>query len=336
MRALITGVTGQDGAYLSQLLLNKGYEVFGARRRCTAPNTDKLKRLGVEVEMVPFELGEYENIKRTIQKVKPDEIYNLAAMSFVGDSFELPLYTVDVNGLGVLRILEAIRGTNIRLYQASTSEMFGNAAPRQTEDTPFVPRSPYGCGKLLAHSLCRNYREAYGTKASCGILFNHESPLRGEEFVTQKIARGVWSGNLTLGNLDAKRDWGHARDYVEAMWLMLQSDADDYVIATGVARSVRAFVQAAEKAAGVKCAVEIDPRFYRPTEVNHLCGDATKAFEKLNWEPKISFEGLVKEMVREAQCSTSTSDTTQKKSQPTKSAPIPLSETQVSQSAYLR
>ena len=300
MRALITGVTGQDGAYLSQFLQKQGYEVFGAYRRSAQPNTERLQRLGVQVEMVPFELGEYENVKRTIQKVKPDEIYNLGAMSFVGDSFELPLYTVDVNGLGVLRILEAIRGTNIRLYQASTSEMFGNAAPKQTEDTPFIPRSPYGCGKLLAHSLCRNYREAYGTKVSCGILFNHESPLRGKEFVTQKIARGIWSGKLTLGNLDAKRDWGHAKDYVESMWLMLQHDADDFVIATGVARSVRAFVQAAEKAAGVQCAVEIDSKFYRPTEVNHLCGDATKANDVLGWEPRTTFNELVSEMVREA------------------------------------
>ena len=330
MRALITGVCGQDGAYLSQLLQKQGYEVFGAYRRSAQPNQDRLERLGVEVEMVPFELGEYENIRRTIKKVKPDEIYNLGAMSFVHDSFEIPLYTVDVNGLGVLRILEAIRGTDIRLYQASTSEMFGNAAPKQSENTPFMPRSPYGCGKLLAHSLCNNYRDAYGVKVSCGIMFNHESPLRGEEFVTQKIARDIWSGKLTLGNLDAKRDWGHAKDYVEAMWLMLQHDADDFVIATGVARSVRAFVQAAEKAAGVKCAVSVDPKFYRPTEVNHLCGDATKAYEALNWEPRITFEGLVKEMVREAKCSTYSLVMTPKKLPHTKYVPTPLSDTRSS------
>ena len=326
MRALVTGVTGQDGAYLSQFLQKQGYEVFGAYRRSAQPNQERLERLGVEVEMVPFELGEYENVRRTIEKVKPDEIYNLGAMSFVGDSFELPLYTVDVNGLGVLRILEAIRGTDIRLYQASTSEMFGNAKPKQNETTRFAPRSPYGCGKLLAHTLCNNYRDAYGVKVSCGILFNHESPLRGEEFVTQKIAHGVWDGKLSLGNLDAKRDWGHAKDYVESMWLMLQTDADDFVIATGVARSVRAFVQEAEKAAGVKCAVSVDPQFFRPTEVNHLCGDATKAYEKLNWEPRITFEGLVKEMVREARCSTFLLDTTPKKSPHTKYVPIPLSD----------
>jgi len=328
MRALITGVTGQDGAYLAQFLDKQGYEVFGAYRRSAQPNQERLERLGVEVEMVPFELGEYENVRRTINKVKPDEIYNLGAMSFVADSFVLPLYTIDVNGLGVLRILEAIRGTDIRLYQASTSEMFGNAAPKQNENTPFVPRSPYGCGKLLAHSLCANYRDAYGVKVSCGIMFNHESPLRGEEFVTQKIARGVWNQKLSLGNLDAKRDWGHAKDYVEAMWLMLQHDADDFVIATGVAKSVRAFVQAAEKAAGVKCAVSVNPKFYRPTEVNHLCGDATKAYEVLGWKPTTTFEELVGEMVREAKCSTFTLATTPRRSPHTKYVPTPSSDMQ--------
>lgn len=298
-RALITGITGQDGAYLARFLTDQGYEVFGAYRRSARPDTTRLDYLDVQVEMVPFELGEYENVKRTIDKVNPDEIYNLGAMSFVGDSFELPIYTADVNGLGVLRILEAIRGKDIRFYQASTSEMFGNAAPRQNEQTPFVPRSPYGCGKLLAHTLCRNYRESYGLRVSCGILFNHESPLRGHEFVTQKIARGVWSGKLTLGNLNTYRDWGHARDYVEAMWLMLQSDADDFVIATGEARSVRAFVDAAKNAAGVECVVETDPQFFRPSEVNHLCGDPTKAYEVLGWEPKTSFDDMVYEMVME-------------------------------------
>jgi len=250
--------------------------------------------------MVPFELGEYENIKRTIDKIKPDEIYNLAAQSFVGDSFELPLYTCDTNGMGVLRILEAIRGKDIRLYQASTSEMFGNAAPKQSENTPLVPRSPYGCGKLLAHSLCHNYRESYGVKVSCGILFNHESPLRGMEFVTQKIAYGVWDETIRLGNLGAKRDWGHARDYVRAMWLMLQHQPDDFVIATGTAHSVKDFLTAARQEAGTEPKVTVDSRFYRPAEVNHLCGDATKAKELLGWEPTTTFQGLVGEMVREA------------------------------------
>jgi GDPmannose 4,6-dehydratase len=296
MKALITGVTGQDGAYLAQLLTAKGYEVFGAYRRSAQPSLWRLDYLDTEVEMVPFELGEYENVKRTIDKIKPDEIYNLGAMSFVKDSWDLPLYTVDVNGLGTLRILEAIRGTDIRLYQASTSEMFGNAPPRQNEQTPFVPRSPYGCGKLLAHSLCVNYRESYGTKVSCGILFNHESPLRGEEFVTQKIARGI-RGPLVLGNLEARRDWGHARDYVEAMWLMLQHDPDDFVVATSLSHTVQEFVDAAAEAANVTPQVSISEEFYRPAEVNHLCGDYTKAYETLGWFPKTSFKDLVKEMV---------------------------------------
>lgn len=296
MRALITGCTGQDGAYLSQLLQGKGYEVFGAYRRSARPNTDRLQSLGVEIEMVPFELGEYENIKRTIQRVKPDEIYNLGAMTFVKDSFDIPIYTCDINGLGVLRILEVIRGTDIRLYQASTSEMFGDAKSRQNEQTSFIPRSPYGCGKLLAHSLCVNYRESYGTRVSCGILFNHESPLRGGEFVTQKIARGI-RRPLELGNLEARRDWGHAKDYVEAMWLMLQHDPDDFVVATGVSHTVRDFIDAAANAANVAPQVTINKKFFRPTEVNHLCGNAEKAYMKLGWSPKISFEELVKEMV---------------------------------------
>jgi GDPmannose 4,6-dehydratase len=254
-------------------------------------------------------------------------------MSFVADSFELPLYTVDVNGMGVLRILEAIRGTNIRLYQASTSEMFGNAAPKQSENTPFAPRSPYGCGKLLAHSLCVNYRQAHGVRASCGILFNHESPLRGQEFVTQKIAHGVWADSISLGNLEAKRDWGHAKDYVEAMWLMLQHDPDDFVIATGTAHSVSQFLDTAAGFANRMPTVVINPDFYRPTEVNHLCGDATKASEILGWEPTTTFEELVGEMVREAKCSKSSLDTIQKKSQPIKSAHTRSSEMQNSQSA---
>lgn len=299
MRALITGVTGQDGAYLTEFLLQRGYEVFGAYRRSSNPNTTNIERLGLSpsnVVWIPFELGEYENIKRAIQRVKPDEIYNLAAQTFVKNSFDVPIYTCDINGLGVLRILEVIRGTDIKLYQASTSEMFGNAPARQNEETPFSPKSPYGCAKLLAHTLCVNYRESYGTKVSCGILFNHESPLRGEEFVTQKIAKGI-RGHLELGNLQARRDWGHARDYVEAMWLMLQYDPDDFVIATGVSHTVQDFVNAAAKAAKVVADVSVNEKFFRPTEVNHLCGDPTKAYEKLNWQATTKFEQLVTEMV---------------------------------------
>ena len=284
---------------MAQLLLMEGYEVFGACRRNSSDSTWRLRKLGIEdmVELVPMELLEYESIKRTIEKVKPDEIYNLAAQSFVGDSFDLPMYTCDVNGMGVLRILEAIRGKDIRLYQASTSEMFGSSPAPQSESTRFHPRSPYGCGKLLAHSLCVNYRESYGVPVSCGILFNHESPLRGEEFVTQKIAREIWKGSIELGNLEAKRDWGHARDYVEAMWLMMQHDPDDFVIATGKARTVQEFVDSASVAAGKKPEITINPKFYRPAEVDYLEGDASKAYEKLGWEPQTTFNELVSEMV---------------------------------------
>ena len=301
-RALVTGITGQDGAYLAHYLNSQGYEVFGAYRRSAQPNKWRLEYLDTDVQFVPMELCEYENIRRVIENIKPHEIYNLGAQSFVKESFDMPLYTVDVNGLGVLRILEAIRGTDIRLYQASTSEMFGNAAPPQSEDTRFVPRSPYGCAKLLAHSLCVNYRESYGVKVSCGILFNHESPLRGDEFVTQKIAKGIWGEELRLGNLEAKRDWGHARDYVKAMHLMLQHEPDDYVVATGEAHSVQDFVDSATRyvvGRGEKPAkVVVDPEFYRPAEVDYLLGDPSK-IKKLGWEPEIPFWQLVHEMVRE-------------------------------------
>jgi len=321
LRALITGITGQDGAYLARLLQKKGYEVFGGYRRGASPRTDRLERLGVSCEMVPIELGEYENIKRTIDRVRPTEIYNLAAQSFVGDSFELPLYTVDVNGVGVLRLLEAIRGKNIRLYQASTSEMFGNAPARQNERSRFQPRSPYGAGKLLAHSLCVNYRDSYKTKVSCGILFNHESPLRGQEFVTQKIAKGVWNNKITLGNLEARRDWGHAADYVRAMWLMLQHDPDDFVIATGKSHTVKEFLNLACETAKRYPEIASSLDHYRPAEVHHLCGDATKAHEVLKWEPRIGFKQLVSEMVREAKtCTKSLSDMTARKSRPIMSA----------------
>lgn len=301
MRALITGVTGQDGAYLAQFLKSKGYEVFGAYRRGSTPNTMRLQYLDTDVHFVPMEMLEYENIRRTIRSINPDEIYNLAAQSFVGDSFELPTYTVDVNGLGMLRVLEAVRGTDIRLYQASTSELFGCNPPPHNEQSPFRPRSPYGCAKLLAHSLCVNYREAHGVKVSCGILFNHESPLRGEEFVTQRIARGIWGDNLALGNVEAKRDWGHARDYVEAMWLMLQHDPDDFVIATGRSETVRYFYDVAAKVVrefGCEPAeLILDQDRYRPADVDHLRGCADKAREVLGWTPKTSLEELIAEMV---------------------------------------
>jgi GDPmannose 4,6-dehydratase len=302
-RALITGVTGQDGAYLAQYLVSQGYEVFGAYRRSAQPNDWRLKYLDTDVQFVPFELLEYENVRKTIKRLDPHEIYNLGAQSFVKESFDQPLYTCDVNGLGVLRILEAIRGTDIRLYQASTSEMFGNGAPPQSEKTRFVPRSPYGCGKLLAHSLCNNYRDAYGVQVSCGILFNHESPLRGKEFVTQKIAQGIWGDEIRLGNLEAKRDWGHAKDYVRAMHLMLQHEPDDFVVATGESHTVGDFVEMAGRVVtgtGNKPAkVIIDPKFYRPAEVDYLMGDPTKIKEKLGWKPEISFWQLVYEMTQE-------------------------------------
>lgn len=336
-RALITGISGQDGAYLAKFLLDKDYEVYGAERRSASSEHWRLKELGIynQVVMVPFELLEFNNIKRALEKIQPDEIYNLAAMSFVGASFDQPVYTGDVNGLGVVRLLEAMRTTcwHARLYQASTSEMFGSSTaicsfdPEtgqkwQTERTVFHPRSPYGCAKLYAHSMVVNYREAYGMHLSSGILFNHESPLRGEEFVTRKITTSlarIHHGKqqvLELGNMNALRDWGHAEDYVRAMWLMLQQDIpDDYVIATGEARSVQDFVNAAAKALdwklewegdgqglkarlGGKVIVRVNPEFYRPSDVEYLCGLPTKAKEKLGWEPEYSFEELVASMVK--------------------------------------
>jgi GDPmannose 4,6-dehydratase len=250
-----------------------------------------------------MELTDYESVNRAIKKTRPDEIYNLAAQSFVADSFDTPTYTCDVNGMGVLRILEAIRGRDIRLYQASTSEMFGNEHAPQNERTRFTPRSPYGAGKLMAHSLCRTYRESYGSRVSCGILFNHESPLRGGEFVTQKIARGIWGRKLELGNLKAKRDWGHAKDFVRAMWLMLQSDPDDFVIATGETHTVGEFLSVAEdtvtELGGIPAVTEINPAFYRPAEVDVLRGDYTKALMTLGWKPEVKFDDLVREMVTE-------------------------------------
>lgn len=327
--SLITGVTGQDGAYLAKLLIEKGYKVYGAHRRSASLNLWRLIELGIadDVELVPMELLEFTNIGRTIEKLKPDEIYNLGAQSFVAMSFEQPIYTCEVSALGVARLVEAIRYSNARtrFYQASTSEMFGKVREvPQTEETPFHPRSPYGVAKLMGHWITVNYRESFGIHASSGILFNHESPLRGLEFVTRKITSGlanVARGHqevLELGNLNAQRDWGHAADYVEGMWLMLQQDqADDYVLCNGETHTVRAFVEVAGKAVGFdiewrgketeetgvdrssgRTIVRINPAFYRPGEVDLLIGDNTKARERLGWKPRTSFEELVHMMAR--------------------------------------
>ncbi|MDQ3508021.1 MAG: GDP-mannose 4,6-dehydratase [Actinomycetota bacterium] len=308
--ALITGITGQDGAYLAQLLLGKGYHVVGAFRRASMVSTARLDALGItdEVELVPFDLTDHGNMRRSIERCEPDEIYNLAAQSFVGVSFEQPVTTGEITGVGVVRLLEAIREVNpyIRFYQASTSEMFGKAPAPQNEDTPFYPRSPYAASKLYAHWTTVNYRESYGMHASSGILFNHESPIRGVEFVTRKITHSVarikhgLQNELKLGNLESKRDWGYAKEYVEAMHLMLQQpDPDDYVIATGETHSVREFVEAAFEAADLDWEkyATTDPAFLRPAEVDLLLGDRTKAKEKLGWEPKVAFKELVALMV---------------------------------------
>jgi GDPmannose 4,6-dehydratase len=333
--ALITGITGQDGAYLAELLLAKGYVVHGIKRRSSSFNTARVDHLyrdphgsGVRFFLHYGDLTDATNLIRLIAHCGPSEIYNLAAQSHVQVSFETPEYTANADAIGTLRLLEAMRILGIektsRFYQASTSELYGNATEfPQNEQTPFRPRSPYGAAKLYAYWIAVNYREAYGIHASNGILFNHESPIRGETFVTRKITRAVAAIHLGLqeklyiGNLDAKRDWGHARDYVEGMWLMLQQPKpDDYVLATGESHSVRdlvtlAFAETgrtiewkgkAEKETGVdgktgKVLVEVDPNYYRPTEVDHLLGDASKARKVLGWTHKISFDALVKEMV---------------------------------------
>lgn len=334
--ALITGVTGQDGAYLAEFLLKKGYEVHGIKRRTSLFNTDRIDHLyeGPEIEERRFilhhgDLTDSSSLIRIIQQVQPDEIYNLAAQSHVAVSFEEPEYTANSDALGALRILEAIRILGLekktRFYQASTSELFGQVQEiPQRETTPFYPRSPYAVAKLYAYWITVNYREAYGMYACNGILFNHESPVRGETFVTRKITRALariklgLQDRLYLGNMDARRDWGHARDYVEMQWLMLQQDkAEDFVIATGVQYSVRDFVDAAAaqlgmqvrwEGAGVdekgydasgKCIVAVDARYFRPTEVETLLGDPTRAKEKLGWVPRTTFAELVEEMVRE-------------------------------------
>jgi GDPmannose 4,6-dehydratase len=327
--ALITGVLGQDGAYLAKLLLEKGYHVVGGERRSSTRNTGRLEALGVasDLEFVPIELAEFSNIQVTLERVRPDEIYNLAAMSFVGTSFEQPVFTADVDGVAVTRILEAVRRVcpEARFYQASTSEMFGRVqATPQNETTPFYPRSPYGIAKLYGHWITVNYREAYNTFACSGILFNHESPLRGQEFVTRKITLALarikhgQQDVLELGNIDAERDWGFAGDYVDAMWRMLQADRpDDYVIATGVTRSVRDFVTLAAEALDMPVAwegegrnavardartgalaVRVNPAFYRPAEVEVLTGDPAKAKRDLGWEPTHDLAALVELMAR--------------------------------------
>jgi GDPmannose 4,6-dehydratase len=334
--ALIAGVTGQDGAYLAEFLLSKGYVVHGIKRRSSSFNTERIDHLihdphevGVAFHMHYGDVTDATNIIRIVQETQPDEIYNLAAQSHVQVSFETPEYTANADGLGALRLLEAIRilgrESKTRFYQSSTSELFGKVRETpQKETTPFYPRSPYAAAKLYAHWITVNYREAYGMHASAGILFNHESPIRGETFVTRKITRAVASiahglqQKLFLGNLDARRDWGHARDFVEGMWLILQQDEpDDYVLATGESHSVREFVEKAfahigstivwqgseaeekgiDKSKG-KVLVEVDPRYFRPTEVDALLGDASKARAKLGWRHKTSFDALVAEMVQ--------------------------------------
>ena len=309
--ALITGVTGQDGAYLAQLLLRQGYKVVGGARRNSHSGMGRLERLGIAdaVEIVPFELLETLHLMRTLEAAEPDEIYNLAAQSFVGVSFEHPLYTAEVTGLGPLRLLEAVRHVNpkIKFYQASSSEMFGKVSSSpQNEETSFRPRSPYGIAKCFAHQAAVNYREAYGMFVCNGILFNHESPLRGEEFVTRKItlaAARIAAGQqkqLSLGNLSALRDWGFAGDYVKAMYAMMQHPVPyDFVIATGESHSVGDFAVAAFKAVNLSWQdyVVIDPKFNRPADVEILCGDASKAKDLLGWEPLVRFEHLVEMMV---------------------------------------
>ena len=329
-RAVVTGITGQDGAYLAELLLGKGYTVYGTFRRTSSVNFWRIESLGIqdhpELHLVEYDLTDLGSSITLIRDAQPDEVYNLAAQSYVGASFNQPEATTNINGLGTLHLLDAIRLTDrgIRYYQASTSEMFGNVqAIPQKEDTPFYPRSPYGVSKLFAHWMTMNYRESYGLFACCGILFNHESPLRGREFVTRKVtdaAAKIRLGKLdvlTLGNMDAKRDWGYAKEYVDGMWRMLQADKpDNYVLATNRTETVRDFVDMAFRAAGYelrfegtaqeevaidretgKVLVRIDPKFYRPAEVELLIGDASHARRTLGWEPRTTLEELCAMMV---------------------------------------
>jgi GDPmannose 4,6-dehydratase len=308
-RALITGITGQDGTYLAELLLEKGYEVHGMVRRSSTESFERIEHLRDQLYLHQADLLDQLSIVRLVEAAQPDEIYNLAAQSFVPTSWSQPLLTSEFTGLGVTRMLEAVRqlDSNIRFYQASSSEMFGNVREEpQTEKTPFWPRSPYGVAKVYGHFITVNYRESYGIFATSGILFNHESPRRGKEFVTRKITDAVariklgLQDKLKLGNLDAQRDWGFAGDYVRAMWMMLdQDEPHDYVIATGEKHSVRDFVERAFARVGLDWSdhVEIDPDLYRPADVNTLCGDAAKAREELGWQPTVSFEELVNMMV---------------------------------------
>jgi GDPmannose 4,6-dehydratase len=315
-RALITGITGQDGSYLTELLLEKGYEVYGIIRRSSTFNTDRIDHLyqdphesQTRLRLVYGDLNDSSSLNMILRRVQPDEIYNLGAQSHVRVSFDVPEYTAEVTGVGVVRILEAIREAGIRprFYQASSSEIFGKAVEvPQTEKTPFYPRSPYGCAKAYGYHITVNYREAYSLFACNGILFNHESPRRGETFVSRKITRAATriklglQSKLYLGNLDARRDWGHAIDFVRAMWLMIQADEpDDYVIATGECHSVRDFLELAFGYLGLdwKAHVEIDPKYYRPAEVDVLLGDASKARRVLGWEPTISFNQMVTLMI---------------------------------------
>ena len=309
MRALITGVTGQDGSYMAELLLEKGYEVFGLVRRSSVKKFERIESLIEQIELVEGDLTDQSSLDSVIQSVQPDEVYNLAAQSFVPVSWNQPVLTGDVTGLGVIRILEAIRKhrPTAKFLQASSSEMFGKVRETpQTERTPFYPRSPYGVAKVFGHYLTVNYRESYRLFACAAMGFNHESPRRGLEFVTRKVTHQVAkikcgvAKKLLMGNLDAKRDWGFAGDYVRAMWMMLQqADPDDYVLATGKTHSVRDLVEVAFAHVGLdwKEYVELDPKLIRPAEVDFLCGDATKAREKLGWEPEVNFEELIKMMV---------------------------------------
>ena len=318
-RALITGVTGQDGAYLTELLVGKGYAVHGMLRRASLFNTDRIDHLyhdphvtGANLTLHYGDLSDGTALRRVLEKVQPDEVYNLGAQSHVKVSFEVPEYTADIDALGTLRLLEALRdhvahgGRKVRFYQAGSSEMFGAAKPPQHEKTPFEPRSPYAVSKVAAHWYAVNYREAYGMFVCNGILFNHESPRRGETFVTRKITRAAGrikeglQGKLFLGNLEARRDWGFAGDYVEAMWLMLQQEApDDYVVATGESHTVQEFLDHAFARLDLDWHkhVEIDPRYFRPAEVDELRGDMSKAKKLLGWAPRVGFDGLVEMMV---------------------------------------
>src|SRR6187397_364156 len=308
-RALITGITGQDGSYLAELLLDEGYEVFGLTRRLSATNYWRIEHLLDRLTILPGDLLDQLSLIRVLERVQPDELYNLAAMSFVPASWDQPMLTGEFNAQGVTRVLEAVRhvDSNIRLYQASSSEMYGKVREvPQTEMTPFYPRSPYGVSKVYGHYITVNYRESYNLFAVSGILFNHESPRRGLEFVTRKVTDGVariklgLASSLPLGNLSACRDWGFAGDYVRAMWLMLQqSEPDDYVIATGIAHSVQDLVEVAFGHAGLdwKKYVKLDPKFIRPAEVDHLIGDSAKARARLKWTPEVDFKELVQMMV---------------------------------------